>query len=156
MRNSTKHANNNGEKRLKKLDKFKLFSSIVKILLIINICVIGFFRFFSDKITHTAALTIWFYISLAIYVIALLLLFNKKMLKKKVLYSIIVVIFIVLMIALPVYKVEGEENVVDDSKTSHTSFAGVNYTITYEDVVNYTDYYNFYGLKLHRSIENEE
>ena len=57
------------------------------------------------------------------------------------------------MIVLPVYKVNGQESVVDDSKTNYTTFAGVDYIITYEDVVNYTDYYNLYGLKLRRDVE---
>ncbi len=151
MKKTTKHGNDRKEKKVRKIDKFKLFSSIVKLLLIINICVIIFFKFFSNGITHSATPTIWFYIAIVINIIAIILLFNKNILKKKLLYFAILIVYIVLMVVLPVYKVEGQENVVDESRTTHTNFVGVNYTITYEDVVNYTDYHNFYGLKIKRN-----
>ena len=133
--------------------RIKVISKMLKILVIINLLVILFLKFFAKGVTHTSTPTVWFYISLVISIIAIILISNKNLLKRKILYGFIVIIYIVLMIVLPVYKVNGQESVVDDSKTNYTTFAGVDYIITYEDVVNYTDYYNLYGLKLRRDVE---
>ncbi len=133
--------------------RIKVISKILKILVIINLLVILFLKFFAKGVTHTSTPTVWFYISLVISIIAIILISNKNLLKRKILYGFIDIIYIVLMIVLPVYKVNGQESVVDDSKTNYTTFAGVDYIITYEDVVNYTDYYNLYGLKLRRDVE---
>lgn len=133
--------------------RIKVISKMLKILVIINLLVILFLKFFAKGVTHTSTPTVCFYISLVISIIAIILISNKNLLKRKILYGFIVIIYIVLMIVLPVYKVNGQESVVDDSKTNYTTFAGVDYIITYEDVVNYTDYYNLYGLKLRRDVE---
>ena len=108
-------------------------------------------RFFSKGNVNTSVPTIWFYISLIISVIVLLAVFSNKLLKNKALYVIIILAYIILMVCLPVYKKDIQETVIDENRTNYKVFAGVNYTITYEETKDFTDYYNAYGLRLKRN-----
>lgn len=153
MRRSIKNERKNANDKTSNNSRIKVISKLLKILVVINLLVILILKFFTKGVSHTSTPTVWFYISLVINVIAIILISNKNLLKRKILYGLVVILYIVLMIVLPVYKVDGQESVVDDSKTNYTTFAGVDYIITYENVVDYTDYYNLYGLKLKRDVK---
>ncbi len=135
----------------KKRETIKIISLLIKLLIIVNICTILFMRFFSKGNVNTSVPTIWFYISLIISVIVLLAVFSNKLLKNKALYVIIILAYIILMVCLPVYKKDIQETVIDENRTNYKVFAGVNYTITYEETKDFTDYYNAYGLRLKRN-----
>lgn len=134
--------------------KIIVFSKIFKFLVFVNLIVVLILKFFSKGVTHTATPTIWFYISLIITIIIFIISGKKNFIKRKLFYGIIVIIYIVLIIFLPVYKVNGQESVIDDSKTNYKNFAGVDYIITYEKTVGYTDYFNLYGANIKRDIND--
>ncbi len=140
--------NNKMRKRVFKEEKYKR-GNWVKILLIINICIICFLRFMFPGVTHYATSTICFYLSLLINIVTIILVFNKKLLKKKVIYNCIIITYFLLMIGLPVYSFEDHEHIFDNTRTFNIN--GVDWP--YEEIIEYTDYYNCYGLKLHRKIK---
>ncbi|MGN1297308.1 MAG: hypothetical protein ACI4VH_02605 [Clostridia bacterium] len=134
--------NNKMRKRGFKEEKYKR-GNWVKILLIINICIICFFRFIFPGVTKYANTTICFYLSLLINIVTIVLVFNKKLLKSKVIYNSIIIIYFLLMIGLPIYSYGDHKHIFDDTRNFPYN----------EKIIEYTDYYNCYGLKLHRKIK---
>ena len=140
-------------KKISNNRKTVAINKVIRFLVFINLLLILILKLFSKGVTHTATPTIWFYILLVINVFIILLLGNKKFFKGKLLFFTIFV-YLILILCLPAYKLNGQESVIDDSKTNYKNFAGVDYIITYENVVDYTDYYNLYGLHLKRNVKN--
>ena len=125
-----------------------------KILIIINICIICFFKFIFPGSAKYSVPTIWFYISILINIIAMVLLCNKKLLTKKKILNGIIIIYFLLMIGLPVYKFDDHEHVSDDTRTyTFNTSTGIDFTMPYEKIVEYTNYYNCYGLRIYKQIE---
>ena len=117
----------------------------IKIIVIVNICVICFFRFIFPGVTSYATFTICFYISVLINIVTIILVFSKKILDKKVIVNCIIIIYFLLMIGLPIYKFEDHKHVFDNTRTFRNN--GIDWPI--EEIIEYTDYYNCYGVKLY-------
>lgn len=112
----------------------------IKIFVFLNIFVIfSFFEFiFFATMTTT---TIWIYIVLLINIVMPILVFNKKILKNKKIVNCIIIVYLLLMIILPGYKIDGHEHTFDYTKM--------------EVISHYTAYYNCYGIRLYKVIEEE-
>lgn len=145
MRSSSK-------KNTRKIDKFNLAMLIIKALLVINIIVMIILKI----AVIDYSFSIWFYFLIVINIAAIILLFNKNFGKNRKAFLTTTIIYILLMILLPTYKLDGETNVVDESKTRNGTYAGANIVFTYENTVYYTNYYNSYGLKIITFNHNNE
>lgn len=135
--------NNKMRKKVCKEQEEYKWGNWIKILLIINICIICFLRFIFPGVTKYANTTICFYLSLLINIVTIILVFNKKLLKSKVIYNSIIIIYFLLMIGLPIYSYGDHKHIFDDTRNFPYD----------EKIIEYTDYYNCYGLKLHRKIK---
>ena len=76
-----------------------------------------------------------FIVLLIVNIISIILLSNKKIKKNKLIIVSIIVLNFLFTIGLPVYKLEEHEHVFYKNR---------------EQIINYIDYYNAYGIKLHR------
>lgn len=145
---------NKRKKDVKKKKESVRKDSWRKILVIINICVICFFKFIFPGNAKYSTPTIWFYISIFINIIAIILLFNKKLLTKKKILNCIIIIYFLIMIGLPVYKFDDHEHVSDDTRTyTFNTSTGIDFTMPYEKIIEYTNYYNCYGIRIYRQTK---
>lgn len=124
-----------------------------KVLIIISLCVICFFRFIHPGVEYSVP-TIWFYVAILINIIVIILIFNKKLLTKKRILNCIIIIYFLLMIGLPVYKFDNHEHIFDDTRTyTVNTSTGIDFTMPYEKIIEYTNYYNCYGLRIYRQTK---
>ena len=144
---------NKGEKDIKEQEENAQKGPWRKILIIINICIICFFKFIFPGSAKYSAPTIWFFISLFINIIVIILIFNKKLLTKKRILNCIIIIYFLLMIGLPVYKFDSHEHVFDNSRTYTENTSIGEFTFPYEEIVEYTNYYNCYGFRIYRQTK---
>ena len=143
---------NKREKDIKEQEESAKKGSWRKVLLIISICVICFFRFMNPGAEYSVP-TIWFYVAILINIIVIVLLFNKKLLTKKRILKCIIIIYFLLMIGLPVYKFDSHEHVFDNSRTYTENTSIGEFTFPYEEIIEYTEYYNCYGFKIYRQTK---
>lgn len=145
---------NKREKDMKEQEESVRKGNWRKILIIINICVICFFKFIFPGNAKYSAPTIWFYISIFINIVAIILVFNKKLLIKKKIMNGMIIIYFLLMIGLPVYKFDSHEHIFDDTRTyTVNTSTGIDFTMPYEKIIEYTNYYNCYGLRIYRQTK---
>ena len=144
---------NKREKDIKEPEKSVKKGSWRKALIIISICIICFFRFIHPGVEYSVP-TIWFYVAILINIIVIVLLFNKKLLIKKKILNCIIIIYFLLMMGLPVYKFDSHEHVFDNTRTYtvNTSIVG-EFTFPYEEIIEYTEYYNCYGFRIYRQTK---
>ncbi len=145
---------NKREKDIKEQEERSQKGSWRKILIIINICIICFFKFIFPGSAKYSAPTICFFISIFINIIVIVLIFNKKLLTKKRILNCIVIVYFLLMIGLPVYKLDNHEHIFDDTRsyTVNTS-EGKEFAFPYEKIIEYTEYYNCYGIRIYRQAK---
>lgn len=136
----------------KKTDSPK-YSGWIKFLVIINICIICFFKFIFPGDAKYSEFTIFFYVSLLINIITIILVFNKKILQKKRLIICTVVVYFLLMFVLPVYKLDDHQHIFDYTRTYTDTIQGITFTSPYEEIISYTNYYNCYGIKLYEKTK---
>jgi hypothetical protein len=112
-----------------------LKENVCKILLILNICIICFFKYLFPGPTQNSEISLMFMVLLIVNISSIILLFNNKIRKNILVIVCIVILNSLLTIGLPVYKLEGHEHVFNENR---------------EQIIYYIDYYNAYGIKLHR------
>ena len=146
------HNNKAKENTFNKQDNPK-YSNWIKFLVIINICIICFFKFIFPGDAKYSEPTIFFYVSLLINIITIILVFNKKIVQKKIVVICTVVVYFLLMIILPVYKLDDHKHIFDNTRTHTYTVGEVTFTSPYEEIISYTNYYNCYGLKLYETTQ---
>ena len=145
---------------------YPIAKKICFIVLILNITLMSFFQ-----IIFFGALNILFLISFLINVIFIILLINSKFKLSNKAAIILLIIYFIVMFILPIYKVEDHEHVfenannynnVDDNNENTTgnviddmiSNAEMYLNVGVEKILEYTDYYNCYGIRIKRIYKN--
>lgn len=106
-------------------------------LLIINICIICFVKFLLPGVGYYADSTLLI-LTLVINGVAIIFLCNKNIVKNKTVKVVIMILYFLLMFALPAYKFEDHEHIFTDN---------------HEQINEYVDYYNCYGIKIYRNYK---
>lgn len=115
-----------------------LKENVCKFLLILNICIVCFFKYLFPGLTQNSELSLVFTVLLSVNIFSIILLFNNKIRKKILVIVCIVILNYLLTMGLPVYKLEGHEHVFNENR---------------EHIINYIDYYSAYGIKLYREYK---
>ncbi len=134
-------------------EKYAKSGNWIKFMIILNIGIIGFIKFIFPGNAKYSDSTIWFYVSILINIIMLVLVFNKKLLAKKKIINGIIILYFLFMIGLPVYKFEDHTHIFDDLKTDIIGNSVLEDGATYEQIIGYTEYYNCYGLRIYRQTK---
>ena len=109
-----------------------------KFFIILNIGIICFFRFIWPGPSHYAGVTTMSIVLLIVNIVSIIILFSKKIIKNKPIIICIIGLNFLFTIGFPVYKLEEHEHVFHENQ---------------EQIINYIDYYNAYGIKLHRDYK---
>ena len=117
----------------KKYKKEVFFRSII----IINILIVLFFRFILPLATKYAEFTIFIWVVLFLNILAIICVFNKKIILNNKAIITFLVIYIIIMLALPIYELDNHEHITD----------------SYEEIKEYTDYYDCYGIRIYRNYK---
>lgn len=115
-----------------------LKENVCKILLILNICIICFYKFLFPGPTQNSQFTLMFMVLLVVNSSSIIILSNNKIRKNIPVIVCIVILNFLLTIGLPVYKLEEHEHVFNENR---------------EQIINYIDYYSAYGIKLYREYK---
>lgn len=145
----------------------KTYSLVKKICFIILILNISFMSFFS--IIFFGTYNILFLINFLINIIFIILLTNLKFELSNKTAVILLIIYFIIMIILPVYKVEDHEHIfVNENSYNNSDNKNINNILSNnvidnmiveaekhldgrtEMIIEYIDYYNIYGIKLKR------
>lgn len=105
---------NKREKDIKEQEESLQKGSWRKVLIIINISLILFINFALPFLTFT----VWAYLSILINIAVIILVFNKNLQAKKMM-NCIIIIYLLLMIGLPVYKVEYYQHLHNNEEPDH-------------------------------------
>lgn len=130
---------NKREKDIKEPEESLQKGSWRKVLIIINISLILFINFALPFLTFT----VWAYLSILINIAVIILVFNKNLQAKKMMMNCIIIIYLLLMIGLPVYKVEYYQHLHDNEEPDHWWLG------TSEEY----GLYNCYGIRIYRQTK---
>ena len=130
---------NKREKDIEEQEKSIRKGNWRKVLLIINISLILFIKFALPSLTFT----VWGYLSILINIAVIILVFNEKLQTKKMVMNCIIIIYFLLMIGIPVYKVEYYQHLHDNEGPEHWGIS------TSEEY----GLYNCYGFRIYRQTK---